>query len=352
MKRALVVGAAVTVVAGGGAAFALTGDGGEAQAKGGDVKLSTASITKGDLVDTEKVQGTLTFDGEQSVWTGASGVVTWAPPQGATIERGDPLVRVQGKPVTLMYGGTPMYRTLQSGVSDGADVRTLETNLKALGYGDGLTVDKQFTSATDAAVREWQDDRGLQETGKVDSGQVVFLPGAVRVKEVKAPEGKQAAPGQPVLTVAGTRRVVHVDLEADKQDLAEKGAKVSVELPGGKVVPGRIASVGTIAESTGTEQNPKTTVDVEITLDQGAGTGRLDQAPVTVELESERRRGVLSVPIEALLALREGGFGVEVVEGSARRIVPVTTGTFGGGRVEVGGAGLAEGMKVGVPSGE
>ncbi|MFI0349272.1 peptidoglycan-binding protein [Actinomadura sp. 9N407] len=244
-----------------------------------------------------------------------------------------------------------MYRTLQGGVSDGADVRQLESNLKALGYGDELTVDKEFTGATDSAVREWQDDLGLAVSGAVDSRQVVFLAGAVRVKEVKAPEGEKAGPGQPVLTVAGTRRVVHVDLEADKQDMARKGAKVSVEMPGGTTAAGRIASVGTVAESTGTEQSPKTTVDVEITLGEGAET-RLDQAPVTVELESERRKGVLSVPIEALLALKEGGFGVEVVEGTAKRVVPVETGTFGGGRVEVGGGGLAEGMKVGVPFSE
>jgi peptidoglycan hydrolase-like protein with peptidoglycan-binding domain len=244
-----------------------------------------------------------------------------------------------------------MYRAIGSGVSDGADVRALEANLKALGYGEDLTVDEEFTSATDAAIREWQDDKGLAETGRVDSKQVVFLPGAVRVKSV-APEGKKVAAGQPVMTVTGTRRIVHVDLDAGKQDMAVKGAKVSVELPGGKVAGGRVASVGTIAENTGTEQNPQTTVDVEITLDKGADTGRLDQAPVTVELESERREGVLSVPIEALLGLREGGFGVEVVEGTAKRIVPVTTGAFGGGRVEVSGTGLAVGMRVGVPSGE
>ncbi|MFF5263647.1 peptidoglycan-binding protein [Actinomadura viridis] len=350
MRRVLAVGAAVTVVAG-GAAFALTADGGEAEAKGDEVELTTASIVKGDLVDTEKVDGTLTYDGEQSVWAAASGVVTWAPAEGASIGRGKPLVRVQGKPVTLMYGGTPIYRTLKQGVSDGADVRQLESNLKALGYGSDMTVDKEFTGATDAAVREWQDDRGLPETGAVDASQVVFLPHAVRVKEVKAPEGKRVAPGQPVLTVAGTRRVVHVDLDADKQEMAVKGAKVSVELPGGTVVPGRIAAVGAVAKTTGTDQNQKTTVDVTITLEK-AGEGRLDQAPVTVELESERREDVLAVPVEALLALREGGFGVEVVEGTARRIVPVTTGAFGGGRVEISGTGLAAGMKVGVPSGE
>ncbi|WP_231333638.1 peptidoglycan-binding protein [Actinomadura graeca] len=343
MRWVLVAGGVAVVVAGGGVlAF---GTGGHEAKAGPEVPLGTAVVSRGDLVDIEKVDGKLTYDGVRDVWAGASGVVTWAPEAGATVRRGGTLLRVAGRPVTLMYGGSPMYRTLREGDS-GGDVRQLERNLVALGYG-GLTVDKEFTGATEAAVEEWQDDRGLERTGVVDPGQVVFLGGAVRVREVKAPEGKQAVKGQPVLQVAGTRRVVHVDLDAEKQDLAREGAKVSVELPGGKVVAGTVGEVGGVAESTGTGQDKKTTVDVDIALGK-AGTGRLDEAPVTVGLESERREGVLSVPVEALLALREGGFAVEALEG-ARRLVPVRTGVFGGGRVEVSGDGLREGMKVGVP---
>ncbi|WP_344206777.1 peptidoglycan-binding protein [Actinomadura livida] len=308
--------------------------------------MDTVEVRRGDLVDTETVDGRLTYGGVREVWAGVSGVVTWAPKQGATIERGEPLLRVAGKPVTLMYGGSPMYRTLRVGDS-GKDVRQLERNLRALGHG-GMTVDEEFTAATEAAVKEWQDERGLAETGTVGPQHVVFLSGAVLVREVKAPEGKRAVQGQPALTVAGTRRVVQVDLDADKQELAEEGAAVAVELPGGRTVTGKIAEVGRVAQSSGSGQDEKTTVDVEISLGD-AETGRLDEAPVSVKLESERRKDVLSVPVEALLALREGGFGVEVVDGTGRRLVPVDVGAFGGGRVEVGG-GLREGMKVGVPA--
>ncbi|WP_433151235.1 peptidoglycan-binding protein [Actinomadura nitritigenes] len=347
MRRAVAAGgaAAVVVAAGGGALAWTSGDGKGAEPPA--ARLGTAAVTRGDLVDTEKVDGKLTYGDEREVWAGTSGVVTWAPEQGATVRRGGTLLRVAGDPVTLMYGGVPMYRVLKEGDS-GKDVRELEENLRALGYG-GMTVDDEFTGATEAAVEEWQDDRGLDRTGTVSPGQVVFLAGAVKVKEVKAPEGKRAVQGQPVLTVAGTRRVVHIDLDADKQDMARVGEKVRVELPGGRTVDGTVAKVGSVAETTGSGQDQKTTVGVDVSLG-GEGTGRLDEAPVGVELESERRKDVLSVPVEALLALKEGGFGLEVVDGARRRLVPVRTGAFGGGRVEVEGDGVREGVRVGVPA--
>jgi hypothetical protein len=78
-----------------------------------------------------------------------------------------------------------------------------------------------------------------------------------------------------------------------------------------------------------------------------AATGRLDQEPVQVELASDTHRGVLAVPITALLALAEGGYGLEVVEPSgAHRLVAVHTGLFASTMVEVGGAGVVEGAKV------
>ncbi|OLT10116.1 hypothetical protein BJF79_05235 [Actinomadura sp. CNU-125] len=315
-------------------------DGGETRA-GRTAAPATAPVVRGDLVDTETVDGTLTYADVTSVWTGASGVVTWAPEQGAAIGRGETLLRVDGRPVTLMYGTAPMYRKLAQG-AEGKDVRMLEENLKALGHGSDMTVDGEFTAATGAAVRDWQDERGLPETGTVDAAQVVFLGGAARVREVKAPEGGRTAQGKPVLSVSGTERMVHVDLDADRQDLARKGAKAAVELPGGTRVEGTIAEVGAVAESHGED----TTVDVEIAVEYD---GRFDEAPVRVELAGERRADVLSVPVEALLAV-PGGFGVEVVEGARTRVVPVTAGAFGGGRVEVSGGGLRAGTKVGVPA--
>ncbi|MGI9121181.1 MAG: hypothetical protein ACR2G7_13870 [Acidimicrobiales bacterium] len=54
-------------------------------------------------------------------------------------------------------------------------------------------------------------------------------------------------------------------------------------------------------------------------------------------------------PRQALVALAEGGYGLEVADGAARRYVRVETGLFAEGMVEVSGDGLAEGMRVVVP---
>ncbi|MEU8245696.1 peptidoglycan-binding domain-containing protein [Nonomuraea sp. NPDC048916] len=355
MRKGLTLaGGGLLAVAAAWTAVVVLGDSGtDAAAPTGPPVPATAEITRQDLVDTKTVDGSLTYSGAREVNTGASGTATWVAAEGAVIRRGRPLLRVDRKPVVLLYGKLPLYRELGQGVSDGPDVQQLERNLKALGYGAYVTVDDHFSYATHLAVKEWQDDHGLPETGRVDASQVVFLPGVARVSDARVVVGGRVGPGRPVLTVSGVKRLVHVDLDTADQSMAREGAKVVVALPGGERATGKIDSIGTVAKSSGSgqgrDQDGRTTIDVDITLDKTPRT-KLDQAPVEVEMESERHRDVLAVPVEALLALREGGFGVEVVEGGASRVVAVKTGAYGGGLVEIDGAGLAEGMKVGVPA--
>ncbi|MEV6983983.1 peptidoglycan-binding protein [Sphaerisporangium sp. NPDC051017] len=354
---ALSAGIGVTVALAGAATAAavMNARPGTAEPSGKPLPAGTAEVVRGDLVDTTSVDGKLTYAGERRVYAGAAGTVTAVAKKGTTVARGRPLLKIDRKPLVLMYGTLPLYRPLRLGVSDGPDVRQLERNLKALGYGDDMTVDEEFTSATRQAVLDWQEDRGLPETGTVDAAQVVFLPGPVRVSGADVEVGDPAAPGRRALSVTSTRRTVHVDLDTDDQSMARKGAGVTIELPGGAQVKGKISEVGTVAVASGGDGQPGgggggATIDVEISLASAKKVGRLDQAPVTVAMESERVKNVLSVPVDALLALAEGGFGVEVVDGSSTRVVAVKTGAYGGGRVEVSGDGLAEGMKVGVPA--
>jgi peptidoglycan hydrolase-like protein with peptidoglycan-binding domain len=311
----------------------------------------TTTVTKQNLVETQEVDGTLGYGEQAKLASPAQGTITWLPQIGSVVTRGKPLARVDQLRVTLMYGAVPMYRTLEDG-TEGADVEQLETNLRALGY-TGFTVDDEYTDNTAEAVEEWQEDAGLDETGRVTPEQVVFLPGAIRVADHATDVGGKAASG--LLTYTGTRRVVTIALEVADQALAVKGAKVSIDLPAGST-KGTVTSVGRVAElppDDGNAQNDQSasdaTIDVEVTLDDPKAAGSLDEAPVTVQLVSEQRNGVLTVPVSALLALKEGGYGVQVVTPESTKTVAVELGMFANGRVEISGPGIAAGTEVGVP---
>jgi len=72
---------------------------------------------------------------------------------------------------------------------------------------------------------------------------------------------------------------------------------------------------------------------------------------VSVSIVSAQARGVLAVPVSALVALAGGGYAVEVAHGGAVRLVAVQTGLFSQTLVQVSGAGLTVGTRVEVPSG-
>ncbi|HEX2042678.1 MAG TPA: peptidoglycan-binding domain-containing protein [Acidimicrobiales bacterium] len=345
--------AATAAVAVGGGALAWAGGSGEGSSgSAGNAKATaTAKITRTDLTSRTEVDGTLGYDGRYDVGGQLHGTITALPAEGSVIERGQALYRVDNRPVSLLYGDVPAWRRLAQGTGDGPDVRQLEQNLVAMGFAteQELTVDDRFTSATAAAVRRWQKALGVEQTGSVEQGEVVFLPGPVRVGELKAQKGAPAGQGV-VFTATSTSRVVSVDLDASKQSLAKVGDKVEVELPDGRTTTGTISSVGAAARTKGEGQDAKQVVSVTVTLDDPAATGSTDQAPVRVGLVSDSRRGVLAVPVNALLALAEGGYGVRVVDAGGSRIVAVKTGLFAKGLVEVEGEDLAEGMDVEVPA--
>ena len=319
----------------------------------GEVATTTAAVTRRDLRATEAVDGTLGYGETRLLANQRQGTVTALPEEGSVVTRGRSLYRVDGKPVPLLYGRLPAWRALSVGVDDGPDVRQLEQNLVALGYDPdrAVTVDNHFTWATRAAVRRWQEALGLEETGSVQPGDAVWQPGPVRVASRKLAVGDSARPGSPVLEVTDTTRQVTIDLDASRQPYVHAGDRVDLELPGGRTTTGRVASVGKVAtvpagDGTG-EGDP--TVELVVSLDHPKATGRLDQAPVDASITTEVRKGVLAVPVGALLALAEGGYAVEVERDGHRQLVGVETGLFADGQVEVEGQGLRAGDRVVVP---
>ncbi|GAA1559423.1 peptidoglycan-binding protein [Kribbella hippodromi] len=306
-------------------------------------------MTRQTLVDSQDETGELSHGSTTAVSTRLSGTVTAMAAVGKTLTRGQTMFAIDNDPVVLLYGSLPAYRALVSG-DEGADVEQFERNLSALGY-DGFTVDDEYTDATADAVKEWQEDLGLEETGKLALGRVVYATTPIRVDAHEAAIGAGVGGNAAILKYTGTARVVTVDLETADQRIATKGAAVKVKLPNGKTVTGKISGTKTIVQA-GEETSDESETKIEVTIslaDQRALAG-LDEASVTVSFTAGERKNVLTVPVSALLALSEGGYGVEVVDGSTSKVVAVKTGLFAGGRVEVSGAGLTEKTTVGMPS--
>ncbi|MFJ7212034.1 peptidoglycan-binding protein [Amycolatopsis sp. NPDC098790] len=308
--------------------------------------VETAEVVKTDLSEEEEADGTLGYGDESSVQGRKPGTITSLPVAGAKITRCQSVYGVDAKPVPLFYGTLPFYRDLATGVDDGADVKQLEENLKACGFGGFGTPDKKFTSATAAALKKWQKSLGLEQTGAFGQGDVVLAAGEVRVSALSAKPGSPAQ-GE-VLKTTGTVRSVQVKLDAAKQDLAQQGAKASVTI-NGKTTTGTITDVGRTAvegKDAAGQDDGKPKITVTVGLDDPTSGGTLDSAPATVRFTKDVHAGVLAVPVGALLALAEGGYAVEVDQNGQRRLIGVQTGLFSGGKVEVTGDGLTAGMRV------
>ncbi len=288
---------------------------------------------------------------------GQSSTFTALPSVGQIVSRGQSVYEISGQPVLLLYGSVAPTRAFIAGMSAGSDVAELNANLRALGYGQGLAGD-EFTTATAAAIRALQSAHGASVTGELPLGSVVFHPGAVRVTSVTPTVGQTVMPG-PVLAITSIARQVKVALDASQQGSVKVGDQVTITLPDNQSTPGTITYVSSVATTPsgsgsghGSEEESAPTVEVQATPTNPSATGHLDQAPVNVEITTERVENVLAVPVDALLALAGGGYAVEVAEGRVHRLEAVTVGLFDDaeGVVQVSGQGLSAGQRVVVPA--
>ena len=311
-------------------------------------ELVTRTLTRGDLIESETLEGRLRYQDGAVVYGAAGGVVTWLPDEGITVERGGSLLELNGAPVVLFYGERPAWRPLAEGIDDGSDVEQLEANLVELGYDpdEELTVDQEYTEVTASIVEDWQADLGLEETGVVDVGRVIFEKGAVRISRLLTEVGATVAPGVPIIETSGAEREIVVMLAIDQRDLVDEGDPVVVVLPDDTETPGTITSISNIA--TVDPAAGGQVVEMTVAFDRPGDAADFEQAVVDVEVVSEQVLDALLAPVEAVLALAEGGYAVEVVDGHTTRLVGVELGKFAEGLVEIVGD-LQEGDLVAVP---
>jgi hypothetical protein len=197
-RRLLLAGLAGVALLAGLSVVAL-GGGSPTRAQPGAIQGSaTTTVQRRDLVETDAETGTLGYCDSRNVYNHLSGTVTWLPPTGATIGPDGVLYRVEGTGVYLLDGEQPVHRSFAAGMSDGADVRQLNRDLRAMGYdpGQAIELNRHFSQATEEAIERWQDAHGLEGTGEIEFGRIVFQPGPRRVETINLSVGGSAGGSQ------------------------------------------------------------------------------------------------------------------------------------------------------------
>jgi len=276
---------------------------------------------------------------------------------GAAVVDGMELYSVDDRPVVAFVEPetAPLVtvdRDLTLGVDDGDDVELLERRLAAYGYdSDGtLEVDRVFDEATAAALAEWQaalgigvDEDGQADVPVVRRGEVLVIRGDRTITALPVGVGDVVSNGTVVMTAGRAVRVVTGQLPVGDLDLLEVGQSVDIELPDGTVLPGSVREIGTVATAS---EGGDAVVDFTIEVGDGGDETSLVAAPVTVRVLEEAAMSVTAVPVPALVAIAEGGYGVEIAEGATTRLVRVELGAFADGWVEVTNGTVAPGDEV------
>jgi peptidoglycan hydrolase-like protein with peptidoglycan-binding domain len=343
VKRAI---AAVLAIAAVGAAvwLLLPSDGAAPPVANNHIPLGTAAVQQRDLVDRVDIDATLGYADARKLAAPGGGTVTRLRAEGSIVGRGRSLLSIDAQATAwVLFGTRPFYRDLGPGITDGRDVRQLEHNLAVLGYDPG-TVDVDWTSATTAAVQEFQEDRDLDETGTLRRIDLVVSDGAVRVGAHTVEVGDQARAGAPVTAFSATVVEITAQVAAGNAGAVRRGDAVTVTLPDGRTARGKIAKIASVAQAG--QDGEEATVGLSVAL-RDRRRGGLDGAPVTLSLATESTEAALAVPISALVATGPSAYAVQLA--GSRRLVAVTLGVSADGWVEVTGRGLAVGARVVVP---
>ena len=311
-------------------------------------ELSFAEVVATDLVETSEYEGTMGRLEGDPVSTRLAGTVTALPEEGTTLEQGDVIAWIDNQPVILLYGALPVWRVM-SDDTEGPDVLQLETALTELGFNESssaMTVDETYSAATESVVEDWQEEVGAEDDGVVNLGEVIFLQGPVRVDALQVKVGDQIAAGSVIFTTSADDIEISFDLPTSEQDNVAVGDVVEITLPDLSTTTGVVTEIASVAARA--DDGSEAFFEATAVLDDPSVAVGIDEAPVTVAVITDRADDVMAVPVEALLALAEGGYAVEVEDGSTTRLVGVEPGFYADGLVEIVGE-VSAGDRVVVP---
>lgn len=251
---------------------------------------------------------------------------------GSTVEAGQPLVSVDGRPMIAVAGSTPFWRSLSQGDS-GPDVLELERLLDAAGYSPGI-IDGTFTGSTRLALEEWQEAFAFPADGVFWPSDMMPGHWPARVGTVSVAVGDFVAPGQQLATLTGDELTVTVSLAATQRLRVEPGLLVELELTGNRA-PGRgtLGEPREVAPSTLPGADQTTTYEAPVVID-GEFTA-IDGAQVQASIILAEVPDAVVVPLAAIVMDGSGASAVQVQTPTGVQIVPVTTGLAEGAFVEV-----------------
>lgn len=267
--------------------------------------------------------------------------------EGAEVDQGTVLYSVDLRPVVIARGEVPAFRDVSAG-SVGEDVRQVQQMLSDLGFYSG-TVDGEAGSGTESAIRKWQESLGVEQTGVVASGDIVFvpsLPTRIALDTDVVYRGATLIGGEQVVSELSASPDFTLPVTDTQAGMIPTGTRVEITSPQGSVWEAQAIDQQR-DESAGTVVIGLTGLDGRVVCDDECGqvpvTGQstLFSRIVTVETVSG-----LVVPSAALVTDADGQVAV-IDEVGDLIAVTVVTSARGMSVIE----GVTEGMRVRVPAG-
>lgn len=302
------------------------------------VVRETAQIRLSDLSESFDAEGSLVFADAATIVHPVAGTITGIADPGLEVLTATVLYSVDNVPTVSLPGTVPAWRSMSIDAV-GADVAQLEVALVELGYDSFglLTVDDTYTSYTADLVMLWQADLGVEETGIVELGTVVFTDGPSEVGAVFGEVG-QTPPPTGVLTVRSIERVVVFTV--DQWPGLDVADVVIGRFPDRTEFEVVLLQVDSDGAGTWTLTGELAASDLPI--------GGAEEVPVDISWSVDLGSDLLVAPASSIKRLDSQSYVVEVVLGDiagSTVFVPVELGRQSGSLVEVRGD-VAEGTTV------
>src|SRR6056300_303644 len=245
----------------------------------------------------------------------------------------------------------------EGSVVDAAEALAIENAQK--GYNEAL---ESYNKGVDKAAELQQAEEELEEL-QLAAKSETFSPTNALASETPiivgsyiTSEGSAVAANSQMYNISSTGVEVVFQIDASDQDMVSVGDSVEVGLPSEERIKATISYIDPVV----TQGQNGEFIEVKLDISSSEGIKVYDQAPVDVFVTSEVSQDVLYVPVNALIALAEGGYALEVYKGESEvgvfegvsgvdtTYVGVEIGVFTDGFVEVSGN-ISEGMIVVVP---